>query len=119
MKIGVHHAFVLAFVLSSCAQDVPDPLTGEPAGAATVRIDQNDARLAAVGQKVFFDKNLSIGRNQACASCHDPAFGFTSPDAAANAHGAVLEGSIAGRFAIRKPPSAAYAMAPVFFYDAE
>ena len=28
------------------------------------------------GRALFFDKNLSLRRNQACASCHDPAQGF-------------------------------------------
>jgi cytochrome c peroxidase len=71
-----------------------------------------------VGRAIFFDKNLSLKKNQACASCHDPAFGFTSPVLEANAHGAVLSGSVRGRFAIRKPPSAAYAaQSPIFGYD--
>lgn len=65
--------------------------------------------LESLGRRVFFDANLSLHRNQSCASCHAPGAGFTSPDARVNAGGSVVEGSVAGRFGNRKPPSAAYA----------
>jgi len=68
-----------------------------------------------LGEAIFFDKNLSINRNQSCASCHKPEWGWTGPDSAINAAGAVYEGSIPGRFGDRKPPSAAYAtFSPMF-----
>jgi cytochrome c peroxidase len=71
-----------------------------------------------LGKSIFFDENLSIHRNQSCASCHDPAAGWTGPTSDINAHGAVYEGSILGRFGDRKPPSAAYAtLSPIFFQD--
>jgi len=69
-----------------------------------------------LGEAIFFDQDLSINRNQSCASCHDPAWGFTGPIAALNAHGAVYEGSIPGRFGDRKPPSAAYATVSPILY---
>lgn len=62
-----------------------------------------------LGKFIFFDENLSIGRNQSCATCHAPEVGWTGPDAALNKAGAVYEGSVAGRFGNRKPPSSAYA----------
>ncbi len=62
-----------------------------------------------LGRSIFFDNNLSINRNQSCAACHSPAAGWTGPSEAINAHGSVYEGSIAGRFGDRKPPSSAYA----------
>ena len=62
-----------------------------------------------LGRLLFFDKNLSKNGNQSCASCHDPAVGFTGPDSALNAHGAVYPGSDPALFGNRKPPSAAYA----------
>lgn len=62
-----------------------------------------------LGKAIFFDTNLSVNGNQSCASCHDPDAGFTSPLAEFNAGGAVVEGSVAGRFGNRKPPSMAYA----------
>jgi cytochrome c peroxidase len=71
-----------------------------------------------VGRSIFFDETLSVNENQSCASCHDPAWGWTGPLEGINASGAVYEGSIAGRFGARKPPSSAYATpSPIFHYD--
>ena len=64
---------------------------------------------AQLGKSIFFDKQLSLKRNQSCASCHDPAAGWTGPDAAVNAREAIYQGSVPGRSGNRKPPSAAYA----------
>ena len=58
-----------------------------------------------LGKSIFFDNNLSIEQNQACAACHAPEVGWTGPDGAINAGGSVYEGSIPGRFGDRKPPS--------------
>lgn len=66
---------------------------------------------AQLGKSIFFDSTLSASGTQSCASCHDPAQGFTSPQSETNAAGAVVQGAIAGRFGNRKPPSAAYAAA--------
>ena len=62
-----------------------------------------------LGKSIFFDTNLSINNNQACAVCHAPEVGWTGPLSDINASGAVYEGSILGRFGNRKPPSSAYA----------
>jgi cytochrome c peroxidase len=62
-----------------------------------------------LGKALFFDKNLSKYGNQSCATCHDPSVGYTGPDSAINAHGAVYPGSDPTLFGNRKPPSAAYA----------
>jgi len=71
-----------------------------------------------LGKSIFFDLNLSINQNQACAVCHAPESGWVGPDSDINAHGAVYEGSIPGRFGDRKPPSAAYAtFSPIFYYS--
>jgi cytochrome c peroxidase len=68
-----------------------------------------------LGKAIFFDKSLSINQNQACAACHAPEAGWAGPDEAVNKSGSVYEGSIAGRFGNRKPPSSAYAtLSPVF-----
>jgi cytochrome c peroxidase len=71
-----------------------------------------------LGKSIFFDTDLSFNQNQACAACHGPAAGWTGPESNTNAHGSVYEGSIAGRFGDRKPPSAAYAtFSPIFHID--
>lgn len=109
----------LAVLVAACGVDSTDPGASSRPPVGQTRIDQDPAQLALLGERIFHDQNLSINKNQSCASCHDPAFGFTSPDGNINEHGGVMEGSIPGRFAIRRPPSAAYAMAPVFAYNAE
>jgi cytochrome c peroxidase len=68
---------------------------------------------AELGKAVFFDPQLSRNRNQSCASCHAPQVGWTGPLNHVNAATGVYEGSVPGRFGNRKPPSAAYAHAPV------
>jgi len=83
---------------------------GLGAGSAAGLSDKED-----VGKAIFFDQNLSIVNNQSCAACHAPQVGWTGPDEPINMHGAVYEGSIAGRFGNRKPPSSAYATtSPIF-----
>ena len=62
-----------------------------------------------LGKFLFFDENLSKNGNQSCATCHDPAVGYTGPNSAINAHGAVYPGSDPALFGNRKPPAAAYA----------
>ena len=86
------------------------------AGTANAELEP----IEQLGSSIFFDEDLSINRNQSCAACHDPAWGFTGPDTAINAAGAVYEGSIAGRFGNRKPPSAAYAsFSPILYFVEE
>lgn len=76
--------------------------------------------MEALGKAVFFDTSLSANGNQSCAFCHDPAAGFAASNDVANTGGGVVEGSVAGLFGNRKPPSAAYAFAaPVFHHVME
>lgn len=71
-----------------------------------------------LGKAIFFDEDLSINMNEACAACHSPEAGWTGPIEEINAAGAVYEGSIPGRFGNRKPPSAAYAtLSPILYMD--
>ena len=71
-----------------------------------------------LGKQIFFDQNLSLNNNQACAACHAPESGWTGPDSDINLHGGVYEGSIPGAFGDRKPPSSAYAtQSPILYFD--
>lgn len=71
-----------------------------------------------LGKKIFFDENLSINENQSCATCHNPAAGWTGATSEVNSGTVVYEGSIPGRFGNRKPPSSAYATtSPIFHLD--
>jgi len=81
---------------------------------------QDLSPMEQLGKSIYFDDNLSINNNQACAACHGPEVGFTGPIEAFNAAGSVYEGSIAGRFGNRKPPSAAYAtLSPILHFELE
>ncbi len=56
-----------------------------------------------LGQFIYFDKDLSTPKGQACASCHEPFAGFTDPD-----HNLpVSQGVIKTRFGSRRPPTPA------------
>lgn len=71
-----------------------------------------------LGKSIFFDTDLSLNKNQSCATCHAPEVGWVGPDSNINAHGSVYEGSIPGEFGDRKPPAAAYATtSPIFHFD--
>ncbi len=73
-----------------------------------------------LGKSIFEDTELSANRNQSCAFCHASETGFTSPREDVNQTGAIVEGSVAGRFGNSKPPSAAYAaQAPVLYHTYE
>jgi len=73
--------------------------------------------LEQLGESIFFDKNLSVMHNMACASCHDPKVGGTGAIPGINLAGAVYRGSIKTRAGNRKPPSSAYATtAPILGY---
>ena len=102
-KIAHIHFFILSIIFILC----------ETAGAVHVLTPAEQ-----LGKSIFFDKNLSINRNQACSSCHDPATGWTGPDTEINKHGSVYQGSMTHRFGERKPPSSAYAaVSPILHYD--
>jgi cytochrome c peroxidase len=76
------------------------------------------SNMEQLGKSIFFDTALSINMNESCAVCHGPESGWTGPLANINAQGAVYEGSIAGRFGNRKPPSAAYAtLSPILHLE--
>jgi cytochrome c peroxidase len=74
--------------------------------------------LQQLGKHLLFDANLSTPPGVACAACHAPEVGFTGPDSAINAAGAVYPGAVHTRFGNRKPPAAAYAGAsPILHFD--
>ncbi|MDX1390279.1 MAG: cytochrome c peroxidase, partial [Acidobacteriota bacterium] len=73
---------------------------------------------AGLGRMLFFDTRLSAGRNQSCASCHDPSRAFSDPGDGAPG-GAVSIGSDAVSLGDRNAPSLVYAsQVPAFRRDA-
>ena len=82
------------------------------AGAASL------SAMEELGKLIFFDPTLSEPAGQACATCHGPTAGWTGPDSPINATTVAYPGAVRERFGNRKPPSAAYAMAPPLYLDA-
>ena len=75
--------------------------------ATTDRQSNGSATKIALGKALFFDQNLSSGKNQSCGDCHDPTSGFSDPAVTDSAP--VSEGSVSGQFGNRNAPTAAYA----------
>ena len=75
--------------------------------------------IAELGRKLFFDPALSASARIACATCHDPAHGFSAP----NASPVQLGGPDLRRSGVRAVPSLMYGQsAPVFsehFFESE
>ena len=65
-------------------------LTVAWAGAIAAQEPSSLTRNEQLGKSIFFDLNLSINQNQSCATCHDPAWGWTGPDSEINAGGSVM-----------------------------
>jgi len=109
MKISVPIMIGLALTFSTS-------LPGRPSNA----LAEDDILKVTLGKAIFFDANLSANSTQSCAACHAPEVGFTGPDAAVNAVGAVYEGAIPHRYGNRKPPTSAYAGdSEVLYFDEE
>ena len=71
-----------------------------------------------LGKFLLFDTELSTPHGQDCAACHAPEVGYTGPDQAINAGGAVYPGAVHTRFGANKPPSVAYGGdSPILYYD--
>lgn len=73
-----------------------------------------------LGKLLYFDPQLSRGKNQSCATCHLPP-GFADPENAANPKQSVVsKGSVPGKLGTRNAPSAAYAaFSPHFHWNGE
>lgn len=54
-------------------------LTADMLPASPTNAHADDAGAALLGQRLFFDKRLSVDGTIACASCHSPDHGFSDP----------------------------------------
>jgi len=71
--------------------------------------------IAQLGQKIFFDQNLSNPSGQSCATCHAASTGFSDPN-----HALVSGGIVTGLFGNRNAPSIGYSQyAPPLHYSAD
>jgi cytochrome c peroxidase len=88
--------FILISTLVGCGGD----------GGTSAKMTDPLVLKQTLGKNLFFDTNLSTPVGQSCATCHDPATGFADPDV--DSSNPVSEGAVAGRFANRNAPTAAY-----------
>ncbi|HTQ36286.1 MAG TPA: cytochrome c peroxidase [Steroidobacteraceae bacterium] len=91
---------VLLLALAACDSGT----AADSAGAGTAGSTAPTLSLKAqVGQKAFFDRNLSGGRNMSCSSCHDPQYAYGPPNSLA-----VQLGSDPAQAGMRAVPSLRY-----------
>lgn len=64
--------------------------------------------LEELGKHVFFD-NISVPKRMSCATCHDPAAGWTLKNSGVNQHQVAVTGADPHTAGAIKPPSNAYA----------
>src|SRR6266446_3475146 len=62
-------------------------------------------RLPLLGKILFFNKALSVHRNEARAFCHMPQTGFQGAIESLNQGAVAQPGSVRTRFSLRKPPA--------------
>ncbi len=108
---------MLAFAARSSAADRAG-LPWDPPPSPVTAYARAEA-IAALGRSLFFDPALSASGRMACSSCHDPAHGFSAP----NALSVQLGGPDLRQPGIRAVPSLMYGQdTPVFmehYYESE
>src|SRR5271155_4779441 len=96
-------AWTLTIVLLCAAAADAPALPWGPTPSAVAAYARARA-IAALGRSLFFDPALSASGGMACATCHDPAHGFSAP----NALSVQLGGPDRSRAGVRAVPSLMY-----------
>ena len=114
MKILLSSLGAAALFLSACGGSSG----GDP------KQEQIQLSEAELGDLLFHDTNLSLHRNMACATCHDPEHGFIDArylsDSSDPTYGALSVGSDGLALGGRNAPTASYAgLAPTFSVNEE
>lgn len=60
-------------------------------------------QIILLGKLIFYDNQLSVMRNESCASCHMPETGFSGPVSELNQTTVAYPGSVRTRFGKRRP----------------
>ena len=109
-------AFVF-LVVPPGIQETTALMAGSTASDLSYLLKNED--LQRLGERLFFDENLSTPPGQSCAACHGPEAGWAGPDERTNRGSSVYAGAMPERFGNRKPPSAAYATPAPFLHIEE
>ena len=86
----------------------PPTLNGQP----PVLQGTGSQAVVLLGKLLNYDRNMSVGRDVACGSCHMPYTGFTAPIPSINLGPVAMPGSMHFRWGKRKPQS--YTYSPYF-----
>jgi cytochrome c peroxidase len=109
---------VLAMIMVAILAFAVVVMAGPSTGPSLTATDQDLSPIEQLGKYLLFDTELSTPHGQDCAACHAPQVGYTGPDPAINAGGAVYPGAVHTRFGANKPPSVAYGGdSPILYYD--
>jgi cytochrome c peroxidase len=117
--LGLVFTFIFALYACDAADSISQVSVDAPAYAKGGNKGGNPPpggeSLVALGARLFADESLSLNGNQSCQTCHEASEGFAAPLVGVTTLGSVVQGSVAGQFGDRKPPSAAFAtMSPIF-----
>jgi len=95
--------------------DVRNARAGGPGAAGISAQMPNDAAVAALGKKLFFDESLSASGRMSCATCHSPAYAYGPP----NGRAVQLGGPDLRSPGSRAVPSLRYTLnrTPVWFHE--
>jgi cytochrome c peroxidase len=106
----------------SSSGSIPSSTTGASVGGTPTTADSLSAT-AALGEKIFEDKTLSVSGQQSCSSCHVKAYAFSAdPTSSGPDHGSPvpLGGPNMDEPGLRNTPSLMYASyAPAFYFDSD
>jgi hypothetical protein len=79
-----------------------------PTGQPPILQGSGYQAVVLLGKLLNYDRNMSVGRDVACSSCHMPYTGFTAPIPSINLGPVAMPGSMHFRWGKRKPQSYTY-----------
>jgi cytochrome c peroxidase len=83
-----------------------------PTGQPPILQGSGYQAVVLLGKLLNYDRNMSVGRDMACSSCHMPYTAFTAPIPSVNLGPIAMPGSMHFRWGKRKPQS--YSYSPYF-----
>lgn len=106
------------FALTACQSVDESSAVTEVKKNSSLPVAMDDP-MALLGNQLYFDVNMSLNRNQSCATCHNPAKGFID-DRDNGVAGMASLGSDNQTIGDRNAPTAAYAaLIPLFSKNQE